>query len=395
MSDCDIAIVGAGPYGLAAAAHLSAADSFRIVAFGDTMSFWSEQMPAGMLLRSPYVACNIGDADGELSLPAYERGHGLEPTSPVPLTRFVDYGRWVQQRVLPQLDSTRVAEVARNGSGFNLRLENGATLHATRVVVAAGIGDFPEYPDVFRDLPRRLVSHSVEHDDLERFSGARVLVIGGGQSALESAALLAEAGAAVEVVVRNGHVNWLSRRWHHKLGPISACLYAWPDVGPAGISRMVASPRLFRQMPRDWQTWMTRKALRPAGSGWLPARLREVSITTGVQATTAAEQGERVTVTLSDGSARTVDHVLLGTGYRVDVRRYSFLAPGLLQQMNIAQGYPVLRRGFESSVDGLHFMGAPSAWSYGPLMRFVAGTIFAGPELARGVLARARASTRH
>jgi len=394
MSDCDIGIVGAGPYGLAAAAHLRAADSLRIAAFGDTMSFWAHQMPAGMLLRSPYVASSIGDADGELSLPGYERAQGLEPASPVPLTRFVDYGRWVQQRVLPQLDPTRVAEVARNGSGFNLRLENGDTLHATRVVVAAGIGDFAAYPEVLRDLPRTLVSHSVEHHDLGRFAGARVLVIGGGQSALESAALLAEAGAAVEVAVREGHVNWLTRRWHHKLGPISAFLYAWPDVGPAGVSRMVALPQLFRQMPRGWQIWMTRKALRPAGSGWLPPRLGAVTITTGIEATAAAELGEGARVTFSDGSMRDVDHVLLGTGYRIDIIRYPFLAPALVRQIKTANGYPVLRRGFESSVDGLHFMGAPAAWSYGPLMRFVAGTIFAGPELAKGVRARVRAAAR-
>ena len=392
MSDYDIAIVGAGPYGLTAAAHLGAADSFRIAAFGEAMAFWSHQMPAGMLLRSPYVACNIGDADDGLSLPAYERAHGLEPESPVPLERFVDYGRWLQQRVLPQLDPTPVAEVARNGSGFNLRLENGDSLRATRVVVAAGIGDFAWYPDVFRDLPPTLVSHSVEHDDLGRFAGARVLVVGGGQSALESAALLAEAGAAVEVVVREPVVNWLTRRWHHRLGPISSVLYAWPDVGPAGVSRMVALPQLFRQMPRRWQIWMTRKALRPAGSGWLPPRLDSVTITTGIEAASAGECGDGVRVTFSDGSTRDVDHVLLGTGYRIDVTRYPFLAPQLVREVQTVNGYPVLRRGFESSVDGLHFMGAPAAWSFGPLMRFVAGTTFAGAELASGILAKTRKS---
>jgi len=392
MSYSDIAIVGAGPYGLAAAAHLRAADSFRIAAFGLPMSFWSQHMPAGMLLRSPYVATTISDPDGNLSLPSYERANGLQPEVPVPLMRFVDYGRWFQERALPELRAERVAEVARNGRGFNLRLQSGETLHSSRVVIAAGIGDFAAYPDAWGRVPRSLVSHACEHDDLGPFSGANVLVVGGGQSALESAALLAEAGASVELAVRALSINWLTRRWHHRLGPISSLVYAWPDVGPAAISRLVALPQLFHRMPRGLQTWMTRKALRPAGSGWLPPRLGSVRFSTGISVTEATERHGRVRVAFDDGSVRDVDHVLLGTGYRVDISRYPFLSNALLREIHAVNGYPVLRRGFESSVDGLHFMGAPSAWSYGPLMRFVAGTIFAGPELARGVLTKMRAS---
>jgi cation diffusion facilitator CzcD-associated flavoprotein CzcO len=386
MTDCDIAIVGAGPYGLMAAAHLRSADSFRIVGFGETMSFWSGQMPVGMLLRSPYVACTIGDPQGRLSLPAYEDAIGERPVEPVPLSRFVDYGRWFQQQALPELRSERVKEISRNGSGYDLALEGGERVHAGRVVVAAGIADFKWYPDPFRDLSPSLVSHSSEHDDLNVFGGSSVLIIGGGQSALESAALLAEAGAQVEVVARSTEVNWLTRRWHHKLGPISRLMYAPPDVGPAGISWMVALPGAFRRAPRRLQTWMTRKALRPAGAGWLPARMSTVRITTGLRAVGAEEKDGRAVVTFDDSSTREVDHVLLGTGYRVDVSRYPFLGRELVEQLEIVDGYPVLGRGFESSVAGLHFLGAPAAWSFGPLMRFVAGTEYAGGELVRGVL---------
>lgn len=394
MTDCDIAIVGAGPYGLMAAGHLRSADSFRIAGFGETMSFWAGQMPVGMLLRSPHVACSIGDPEGGLSLPAYEEAIGERPVEPVPLSRFVDYGRWVQQNVLPELSSERVREVARNGNGFNLTLENGERVHAGRVVVAAGIADFKWYPQVFRELPATLVSHACEHDDLKVFAGASVLVIGGGQSALESAALLGEAGASAEVVARAPEISWLTRRWHHKLGPVTRLMYAPPDVGPAGISWMVALPGAFKGMPRRLQTWMTRKALRPAGAGWLPPRMGAAAITSGLRAVEAAEKDGRALVTFDDGSSREVDHVLLGTGYRVDVSRYPFLRRELVEQLEVVDGYPVLGRGFESSVDGLHFLGAPAAWSFGPLMRFVAGTAYAGRELVRGVLGRAPTSKR-
>jgi FAD-dependent urate hydroxylase len=393
MTDCDMAIVGAGPYGLVAAAQLGSADSFKIAGFGEPMSFWADQMPAGMLLRSPYVGSSIGPSNGPMSLTAYEEAIGERPLEPVPLSRFVDYGRWFQQRALPELSSERVRDVAKNGNGFNLTLESGERLHADRLIVAAGIGDFKWYPDVFRALPQGLFSHACEHDDLATFAGSHVLVIGGGQSALESAALLAEGGASVEVVARRPQVSWLSRRWHHKLGPLSRLMYAPPDVGPAGISWMVALPGAFRSMPRRVQTWMTGKALRPAGAAWLPPRLGTVTITTGLHTVEASEEDGRAVLTFNDGSTRKADHVLLGTGYRVDISRYPFLAPELVEQVERADGYPVLGQGFESSVDGLHFLGAPSAWSFGPLMRFVAGTAFAGRQLVRGVLGQGRSST--
>ena len=50
---CNVAVVGAGPFGLSVAAHLRAADGLSVRVFGPTMSFWQQQMPTGMLLRSP------------------------------------------------------------------------------------------------------------------------------------------------------------------------------------------------------------------------------------------------------------------------------------------------------------------------------------------------------
>ncbi len=88
---------------------------------------------------------------------------------------------------------------------------------------------------------------------------------------------------------------------------------------------------------------------------------------------------------LNDGSQRTVDHVVLATGYRVDVAREPIVGETLRAGLRLHDGYPVLRRGFESSVPGLHFLGAYSAWSFGPIMRFVAGTKFSAREVTRHV----------
>jgi hypothetical protein len=110
-----------------------------------------------------------------------------------------------------------------------------------------------------------------------------------------------------------------------------------------------------------------------------------VSIITGRSITSAAPVGGRLALKLDDGSERTVDHVLTGTGYRVDISRYAFLGRKLLASIRQVDGYPQLDAGFQSSVPGVHFLGAPAAWSFGPLMRFVAGAQFASRALARAV----------
>jgi hypothetical protein len=99
--------------------------------------------------------------------------------------------------------------------------------------------------------------------------------------------------------------------------------------------------------------------------------------------------GDRIKVRLDNGSERTVDHVLLGTGYRVDVSKYDFLSPELAKAINCFQGYPRLGEGFESSVPGLHFLGAPAVWSFGALMQFVVGTQYASRTLLRCIAGRA------
>jgi hypothetical protein len=379
-----VIVLGAGPYGLSVASHLRGA-GIDVHVVGRTMSFWREQMPKGMLLRSPYVACNLSDPDRALTVPAYEAARALDQAVPVPLDRFVDYGEWFRDQSGIDVDQRLVSRVSKNG-GYRVELEDGETLTARRVVVAAGIHDFANRPAPFADLPRELVSHACDECDLTRFAGRRVAVIGGGQSALESGALLYESGAEVEVIARQSSVHWLNFRLQHELGLVSKLLYAPPDVGPAGLSHLVARPSLYRRLPRYLQKRWWPRVLRPAGAGWLVPRMREiVKITTGSRVVAAAAEGETVRLTLDDGSTRVVDHVLLGTGYKVDVAKYPFLAPELVARVARGDGHPKLTRGLESTAGGLHFVGAPAAWSFGPLLRFVAGAEFAAPAVARAI----------
>jgi lysine/ornithine N-monooxygenase len=385
MTRCDIAIIGAGPYGLSAAAHLRQIDGLAIKVFGRPMSFWANNMPSGMLLRSPWIASHISDPGRTLTLDAFRTATGKQFSKPVPLARFVEYGRWFQQQVAADLDERWITEVASTPGGFRLSLEDGNEMIATRVIVAAGIEPFPHRPRQFHDLPRQLTSHTSEHKDFGVFSGKRMLVVGSGQSALESAALLHEQGTEVEIVTRAPALRFLQKRsWLHKW-PLEPVLYAWPDVGPAGLSHLVANPSSFNKLPRSWQNRLAARAIRPAGAAWLGPRLNNVRTNIGRSITSAVARSGKVSVTLDDGSTREVDHVLLGTGYRVHLSGYKFLSSELLRSIRQTDGYPHLKRGFEASVAGLHFLGAPAAWSFGPLMRFVAGTEFAGPRLARRV----------
>jgi hypothetical protein len=196
-----------------------------------------------------------------------------------------------------------------------------------------------------------------------------------------------EADASVEVFVRAERINWLSGGWpKRRLGRLGPLFYAPTDVGPGGLSRLVAVPDFFRRLPRGVQTPIAARSIRPAGARWLLPRLEGVRIHTGREIASAQSANGGLAVRLSDGTSVEADHLLFGTGYRVDLSRYGFLASDLLGRVMQFGGYPVLSKGLESSEPGLHFLGAPAAWSFGPVMRFVSGTWFSGDALQRFVV---------
>jgi FAD-dependent urate hydroxylase len=388
MSTCDVTIVGAGPYGLSAAAHLRTIKGLDVRVFGEPMSFWSGNMPVGMFLRSNWTATQIACPNGDLTLEAFQAERFRPFGVPVPIEHFIEYGLWYQGHAVPDLERRRISRIERAANGFRLFVQDGETFESRRVIIAGGIGPFARRPAEFRALPCALATHTNEHHNFSGFSGRRVLVVGSGQSALESAALLHEAGAEVEVVGRAHRIHWLqgwaSTTLHHRLGKFTRkLLYAPTDVGPAGISQLLARPHLVQLLPRPLQDKLRRRAIRPAGARWLVARLRDVPFTQGCSVVSAAATGSRVRVNLSNGKEITVDHVLLGTGFHIDISKYDFVAPELMQQIGRVNGFPILNDGLETSVRGLHILGAPAAHCFGPLLQFVSGTGFASRSLMR------------
>jgi FAD-dependent urate hydroxylase len=398
----DVAIVGAGPYGLSLAAHLRAAGVDHRV-FGEPMRLWRSQMPAGMFLKSAGFASNLSTSQRGHTLEQFCRdtGRPFAPVGrPVPLDTFLAYGDWFQRSQVPHLEEVLVSHVDADNDGYAVSLTDGSSLWARRVVVAAGVQHFAHLPDVLHFLPPELCSHASDHADLSRFAGRDVVVLGAGQSALESAALLHESGAAVRVLARTGKL-----RWNGPAPPVDRSVWQRLREPEAGLGSgwgnwfYSTRPGLFRYLPRRERLHRARTALGPSGAAWLRPRLENlvpVQLGHAVVGAQPLNDGVRLTARTIDGGRvelRT-EHIIASTGYRADLARLEFLDPRLRARIRTIGGTPEVGRTFASSADGLYFVGPAVAPTFGPLMRFVYGADFAARLLSRHLSGSARSRTR-
>jgi len=388
--DGRVVVLGAGPMGLGVAAYLRA-HAVPHAIFGRTLGFWHERMPHDMLLRSRARASSIAHPSRTLRIEDWAAASGRPLSNPITIREFLSYGAWFQEQAVPEVDGRYVTRVEPlDGRGFGVTLGDGASVEAARVVVAAGLAPLARRPAPFDELPHELCSHTSDHTSFERFRGRPVVVVGSGQSALETAALLHEAGAVTEVIARSPGVVWLGDVRDVRRPTLRERMLPPTDVGGRATGWTAAIPDVYRMIPSGYRTSFARRCSPPAGAGWLPERLAEVPLTLGRTIESVRADGERVELRLSGGGTRTVDHVVLGTGFEVDVRRYPFLGDAILSRLRLEAGHPVLGRGLESSVAGLHFVGAPAARSFGPIMRFVVGSWYAAPAVADRVRGRYR-----
>jgi FAD-dependent urate hydroxylase len=403
MSDAvDVAIVGAGPYGLSVAAHLRGAGvSYR--QFGLPMHLWRDAMPRGMFLKSQGFASNLSDPERSHTLEAFCRKTGHPYASyglPVPLDTFVSYGQWFADELVPGLEEILVTDLVRTRTGYELSLSDGTRATARNVVLAAGVEHFARVPRLLSGLGPELCTHTSQHTDLSEYAGQRVAVVGAGQSALESAALLHESGADVHLVARANQVAWNGK----PLDPARPLpqRMAEPESGlGSGWSTWFYSrhPELFRMLPERTRIYRARTALGPAGGWWLRARVEgRFPVLTGHVVTSAADKGGSAALSLRsrDGSARelTVDHVIAATGYRPDLTRLSFLGGELRDQLSTVDGTVAVDRSYQSSVPGLYVIGPAVAPTMGPVMRFVYGSEHASTTVAGQLAGSARGLVR-
>lgn len=381
----DVAIVGAGPYGLSLAAHLRRI-GVSVRQFGRPMSLWRTAMPRGMYLKSQGFASNLSDPDGKHTLRNFCRETGRSYGDygvPVSLETFTAYGEWFRSHHAPALEEVLVTDIIQGPRCFALSLDNGDRALARNVVVAAGVEHFSRMPEQLAGIPARLCTHSSAHHDLGAFAGRDVLVVGAGQSALESAALLHENGARVRVVARSSRLVWNGL-------PLSPDRPLWqrmrePEAGlGSGLSTWFYSehPEWFRHLPARTRVRRARTALGPAGAWWLRERVENVlPVDLGQSLEWARPEYDQVQLglRLRDGGLRqlTTQHVLSATGYPPDLSRLSFLNPQLRIRLRTLARTPQVGADFQSSVPGLFFIGAVVAPSHGPVMRFVYGADYA------------------
>lgn len=385
----EVAIIGAGPYGLSLAAHLGAMGiSFRI--FGHPMSVWATQMPKGMKLKSEGFASSLSAPNGEFTLADYCRQHGLkyaDTGNPVPIQTFIDYGIAFQKRFAPGLEEKFVVAMREVQAGFELELEDGEKVLARKVAVAAGITHYAYLPPELASLPGELVSHSSENNDLGKYRGRHVAVIGAGASALDLAGLLHEAGANVEVFARASVI-----RFHDP--PRKRSLYQRMRNPMTGIGAgtqiyfYANMPNLFRYLPLETRLDRVKKVLGPA-PGWFVREqvVGKVPMHLNLSIAAAEPRNGRVALEFAyaDGQRKSVevDHAIAATGYQVDLKRLQFLNDQTRAAIQTEGGAPALSAYFESSIRGLYFVGPSAANSFGPLMRFAFGVHFTAPRVAR------------
>lgn len=396
MSDAvDVAIVGAGPYGLSVAAHLRAAGvSFR--QFGQPMHLWREQMPRGMYLKSQGFASNLSDPDGTHTLAAFcqSAGHPYADYGlPVALETFVAYGDWFASERAGGVEQVLVTGITGREGQFELSLDDGRTAAARRVVLAAGVEHFAYTPRQLSGQPG--VIHSSAVTEPSAYAGQRVAVIGRGQSALETAALLQENGAEAEIITRSPGARWngapllpdrpLRQRLREPEAGLGSGWATWFYSNHPGI---------FRLLPEQTRIHRARTALGPAGASWLRERVQDkIMIRAGLSVQGVRSTGDGVFVDVSSHNGERshvrADQVIAATGYRPDLQRLAFLDPAMRSAVRTVASTAAVDAGYQTSVPGLYMIGPAVAPVFGPVMRFVYGSAHAASTVARRLAATA------
>lgn len=391
MSDTDVAIIGAGPYGLSLAAHLAHRDVPHRI-FGEPMQFWSQLAQAGgqRYLKSFCFGTSLSTPDNGFSFGDFNAPLGLETFEPCTMANFVNYGLWFKERAVRWTEDVDVIAVARRGNRFALQLATGAIALVRHVVIATGLTGYARLPSVLSAAPPSLVTHTSAITRFGDFEGRRVAVIGAGQSALEAAALLREAGARPELIVRTRSIRWMTRTardrtlWQRLRSPISAL-----GTGPKAMALTRFPGAMHHLAPACLRARVVRTHLPPEGAWWLRPRVEhKIPVHYSASVVKVRETADGIALTLATPDCASaceivVDRIVAGTGFAVDIDRLDFLDAELRRQIERIEEGPRLTEAFESTVPGLYFVGPASAMSFGPLFRFVAGVPYTSTVLSQ------------
>jgi hypothetical protein len=392
----EVLIIGAGPYGLSISAHLRARGVDHLIA-GRPMDTWLHHSPAGMYLRSEPDGLDLSCPGPGFCFEDYcrsERIDGIGRGIPTPIETFLDYSAWYIKHLVPDVSDVTVTNIEAVNGGFQVEFADADPLVAQHVVIATGLLPYRRMPAELSGLPSELVSHTTDHRRFDQFRGRRVAVVGAGSSAVETAALLHEAGCEVQLVARGQRTPF----WDTRPQPLTPLRrLASNRLCEDWRCPVWNSPTLFRLLPPNMRAERGRIVAGLPGAWWLRDRVVGViDILDKTSVRRAEASGSGVSLIL-DGPAESridVDHVIAGTGFHIDIARLAYL-PGTLQaRIATLDGFPVLSHSGQSTVPGLYFAGAPAAFGLGPSMRYLAGTHNVSPALARSIARQAKGAQR-
>jgi thioredoxin reductase len=395
---CDVAIIGAGPYGLSIAAHLRQREvDFRI--FGTPMKTWRTQMLADSHLKSEGFASSLYEPSGTFTLGRYCASSGLPYQDiglPVPRKVFTEYALAFQQRHVPTLEQKDIVDLNRTKSGFLLTAADGEVIAARKVIVAVGISRFQYLPTELAGLSEEFVTHSANHRTASGFAGKDVVVIGAGASAVDMAVELLKENANVRIAARRSTI--LFHDPPRERGLIDKITNPMSGLGAGWRSRLCTdAPLLFHVMPEAFRIKVVQKHLGPAPCWFTREAVEgkaEFIVNQTIQDAAVKDGKIHLNIASPEGETRTLmaDHVIAATGYRVDLTRLSFIPDTLRDDIRLCDTSPVLTMNFESTVPGLYFVGTAAANSFGPVSRFAFGARFTAERLSAH-LARRRAAS--
>ena len=283
-------------------------------------------MPVGMRLKSEPYASVISAPNPGYDVAAYAKQNGIpyiNRLGPLSVEGFTDYGDWFTKQLVPGVTDITVTGVQAVSGGFEVAFADADPVTARQVVVASGVLPFATIPRELSGLPSGLVTHTAEHRHLDKFSGRKVAVIGAGQSALETAALLREQGTDVRIIARTPALHFTEPN-PAELGPFGHIKRPVTNLCEGWHCAFWYTPAAFRRLPEGMRITKARTVLGPSGAWWLRKRVEGVvDMLTGHQVRKAVLDGSGVQLLVEgpEQSVLTVDHVIAGTGFRIDLAR--------------------------------------------------------------------------
>ena len=383
----DVAVIGAGPFGLSVAAHLP---DRAVRVFGEPMQTWHTRMPPEMLLRSDWNETSLSAPHDRGAIDIWARAAGEAREEPIPLQKSLRYADWFRRTFVRESDPADVVGLDRGGGLLRVTTAAGDEVDARHVLVAVGVTPFPYAPPPFDGAMGDGIRFAIEAQDYSAYRDGRVVVVGGGQGGLEAAALALRAGAEVEVIVRS-HLRWFTDREPYRpRGLVRRRLYrlAYPVVGygPPPLNRLALHPDVFAALPARLRRPVAARILRAGGSPWVRSVVDgQVAVTEGVSADAVRRGQEGLELRLSDGSTRQADAVVVSAGFRFSLDRLAFLSPTVKAAIAVQDGWPVLDRYFRTTDPDILFVGFAAERRFGPIARFVSGSRFTAHRARRAL----------